>query len=262
MREPLVWFVLIAAILFGADQYLNKQNDQIIVDSAVRQRLATLWETQTGNAAKPKEIDSLVQSWLKEEIVFREAMRLGLGRDDTIVRRRLIQKLSFLSEEVGVNTNAETTQDVLSSYYYAHQDRYVTETRYSFFQIFFSSMEKAEQHLGIFSTIPEKWQLLGESSLLNQSYKEITYAVARRDFGSEFARTLQTLVVDDEGWQGPIKSSYGYHFVLIAEVKPEQQLPFDKARARVALDYADQQKSSSQADYYDSLLEKYEVIYE
>jgi peptidyl-prolyl cis-trans isomerase C len=262
LREPVVWFVLIAAILFGADHYLNNQDDQIVVDAAVRQRLDTLWETQTGNAAKPREIDSLVQSWLKEEIMFREAMQLGLERDDTIVRRRLIQKLSFLSEEVGANTNAETSQDVLTRYYNAHQDQYTTETRYSFFQIFFSSMQKAEQHRGTFSTMPEQWQSLGESSLLNQTYKEVSFAEARRDFGSEFARSLQTLNVEDEGWKGPIKSSYGYHFVLIEDVKPEKQLPFAMVSARVALDYADQQKSNSQADYYNALLEKYEVVYE
>ena len=115
MRDPLVWFVLIGLILFGADHYLNNQEDQIIVDEVVRQRLATLWQTQSGNPATAQEVDSLVQSWLKEEIMFREAMRLGLDRDDTIVRRRLIQKLSFLSEEVGIETNEQSKLDALTS---------------------------------------------------------------------------------------------------------------------------------------------------
>jgi peptidyl-prolyl cis-trans isomerase C len=262
LREPLVWFVLIGAILFSADHYLNDQDEKIVVDAGVRQRLATLWETQTGNAATPKEVESLVQSWLKEELMFREAMRLGLDRDDTIVRRRLVQKLSFLSEDVGVNASTTTTEDALTSYYAAHQKQYTTETQYTFSQIVFSTLAKAKQQLDVLSTMPSQWQSLGESSMLNRSHKRITFSETRRDFGSEFAHSLQNLSADSETWQGPIKSSYGYHFVLLENVEPEQQLPFSAVKARVASDYAERQKSKSQSQYYNSLLEKYEVVYE
>ncbi|MEZ7906728.1 MAG: peptidylprolyl isomerase [Pseudomonadales bacterium] len=262
MRDPLVWFVLIGLILFGADHYLNNQEDQIIVDEVVRQRLATLWQTQSGNPATAQEVDSLVQSWLKEEIMFREAMRLGLDRDDTIVRRRLIQKLSFLSEEVGIETNEQSKLDALTSYYYAHQEQYKTETRFSFQQIFFSTEEKADLY-GASTEVPStNWQSLGETSLLNSSYKEMTFAEARRDFGVQFATSLSELTESTEAWQGPIKSSYGYHFVRLQQVQIQQQLPFAMVRVRVAADYASEQRSTSQTDYYNALREKYDVVYE
>ncbi|MDG1204982.1 MAG: peptidylprolyl isomerase [Pseudomonadales bacterium] len=262
MRDPLLWFVLIGGILFGADHFLNSQADQIIVDDTVRQRLATLWQTQTGNPATAQEVDSLVQSWLKEEIMFREAMRLGLDRDDTIVRRRLIQKLSFLSEEVGIEATQQTKQDALMSYYDAHQEQYRTETRYTFQQIFFSTEENANQYVASALTPSIDWQSLGQTSLLNASFKEVTLSEVRRDFGVKFAKSLREFVEDTVAWQGPIKSSYGYHFVRLQQVKTEQQLPFAMVRAQVAADYASEQRSDSQADYYNALLDKYDVVYE
>lgn len=262
MRDPLVWFVLIGALLFSADHYLNSADEQIIVDEAIRQRLATLWQTQTGNTATTDEVDALVQSWLKEEIMFREAKRLGLERDDTIVRRRLVQKLSFLSEEVDIASSEQTQQDVMTSYYYEHQDEYKTEIRYTFQQIFFSSEENANQYVGEKIAELTDWQSLGDTSLLNTAYTQITFAEARRDFGAQFARSLSELVESVDAWQGPIKSSYGYHFVRLEDLKPAQQLPYAMVRTRVAKDYAQQLKTDSQSNYYDSLREKYEVVYE
>ena len=100
IKEPLVWFFLIGAVLFGADSFLRDTPDEIVVDDALRGRLAGLWKVQTGRDASAGELDSLVNNWLKDEVFYREALRLGLDREDSIVRRRMVQKLGFLMEDV------------------------------------------------------------------------------------------------------------------------------------------------------------------
>ena len=98
MKEPLLWFVLIGASLFVADQF--NEADAIVVNDVVRKQIATLWETQMGLKPSDDELDSLVHDWVREEVFYREALRLGLDQEDTIVRRRLVQKLGFLAREV------------------------------------------------------------------------------------------------------------------------------------------------------------------
>ena len=97
-RQPLIWFVLIGLFLFVADSQIGDDRHEIVITDALRDRLATLWTTQTGLVATEAEVDSLVDNWVKEEVLYREALRLGLDEDDSIVRRRLVQKLGFIAE--------------------------------------------------------------------------------------------------------------------------------------------------------------------
>ena len=97
-RQPLLWFAIAGVLLFVIDARIVTDRKQIIVTTAQQQRLATLWETQTGAMASPKELSSLISNWIQEEILYREALRLGLDEQDSIVRRRLIQKLGFIAE--------------------------------------------------------------------------------------------------------------------------------------------------------------------
>ena len=98
MKEPLVWFVLIGGLLFAADRYQGPA--PIVIDEAVKTQIANLWQTQMGVSPTEKELDSLVHNWVREEIFFREALRLGLDSEDTIIRRRLVQKLGFIAQDV------------------------------------------------------------------------------------------------------------------------------------------------------------------
>jgi hypothetical protein len=105
VTQPLVWFVIISLSIFGLDNLIPEGRDEIFVSAAQKDRIALLWKTQTGKDASIQELDSLVKNWIEEEVLFRQALRLGLDQDDSIVRRRLVQKLGFIAEaQMGTRT--------------------------------------------------------------------------------------------------------------------------------------------------------------
>jgi len=100
LRQPLLWFLCISGALFIADSRTANQPDAIVVSPAVRQRIVLLWETQMGAPPTASELESLIAGWIEEEALYREAIRLGLEREDSIIRRRLVQKLNFIASKV------------------------------------------------------------------------------------------------------------------------------------------------------------------
>jgi peptidyl-prolyl cis-trans isomerase C len=254
VKEPLLWFVLIGGILFTADHF--SAPDAIIVDDAVRNQIATLWETQMGKGPSAKELDSLVHDWVRQEVFYREAMRLGLDRDDTIVRRRLVQKLGFLAREV--NEESITSQDV-QTYYEAQIADYTLPVRYTLSQIYFSS---ADQHETLMQQLAEgsNWMELGESSLLPRSLIRKSERQITSTLGTQFTAQLNKLI---EGqWVGPIKSTFGHHLVKLEALSPEEATPLAYIEKRVVEDLLHQRREQSLEDYYQELTGQYEVDYQ
>ena len=98
LKQPLLWFALIGILLFVVDEQFSIDRNEILVTVAMQERLGGLWTTQTGLTASEQELDALVENWIREEILYQEALRLGLDQEDSIVRRRLVQKLGFIAE--------------------------------------------------------------------------------------------------------------------------------------------------------------------
>ena len=114
LKNPLFGFLLLGSVLFLLDSLAGSDRQSIVVSVAQQQRLAALWETQTGSEVTPEQLDSLVKNWVEEEVLYREALRLGLDHEDSIVRRRLIQKLGFIAES---NSSTTKTDLTLENYY-------------------------------------------------------------------------------------------------------------------------------------------------
>ena len=109
LRSPFFGFLLVGSLLFLLDSLARSDRQIIVVSAAQQQRLSTLWESQTGSSATPEQLDSLVSNWIEQEILYQEALRLGLDHEDSIVRRRMIQKLSFIAESDPSGTEAEVS---------------------------------------------------------------------------------------------------------------------------------------------------------
>lgn len=254
MKEPLLWFILIGAVLFFADRFTGPQ--PIIVDETVRTQIANLWETQMGMAPTEKELDSLVHNWVREEIFYREALRLGLENEDTIIRRRLVQKLTFLVQDVDED---EITRVDLEAYYGQNPSSYTLPDRYSLSQIFFPEHDQATE-VAAALTEGEDWKSLGESSLLPRtlvlkSEREITST-----FGTEFTSQLGRL---QEGqWTGPISSTFGFHLVKLDQFTPTELTPLAYVEKQVLTDLLHQRRQTSLDEYYEELLDQYDVQYQ
>jgi len=253
MKEPLLWFALIGILLFTADSLT--QSDPVIVDDTVRNQIATLWETQMGKEPDAAELQSLVNHWVREEIFYREALRLGLDRGDTIVRRRLVQKLEFLAQEV--NEDEITKADIVS-FYEANLDKYTLPVRYSFSQIYFSDDARSAE---IESQLDagDDWKKLGESSLLPRQLIRKSEREISSTFGAQFANAITSM--SPGGWRGPVESTFGFHIVSIDAVAAAEITPLANVEQQVLTDLLHQRQEESLARYYQDLMDQHDVKY-
>lgn len=226
------------------------------MDTAVKERLGNLWKVQTGKEPSTAELESILKNWIREEVFYREALRLGLDRGDSIVRRRLVQKLGFLVEEVPI---ALDESQAVEEYYQQNIHRYSLPVRYSISQIFFSDRQSAEK---IQTSLVDgvDWRTLGESSLLNSSYVSRSEREIDAIFGRIFVTQLFSLIQGQ--WVGPVRSSFGYHLVRLERITPSEATPLAYIERKVLADYQQSQVDAAMEKYYQALLQKYAIAYE
>lgn len=278
MREPLVWFLIVGALLFGAENYFNQPAATILVDSALRERLGTLWQTQTGMVITEKELESIIQGWIKEEVFYREALALGLDRDDPIVRRRLVQKLTFLIDDTagfsgnGVDYNpvgsaisdgapesGEELRRKLEHFYRVNESIYSLPERFSFSQIFFKDADAVNKIRRQLEN-GENWRMLGAPSMLAGSYVSRSKKKIASALGPAFIPYMDELVMGE--WIGPVKSSFGLHLVRLEKIQPLELPPLQFVEKKVMADYQREQLALRTDRYLEKLLGKYEVANE
>ena len=261
-REPLVWFLFLGALIFVLDRSLDDQAmREISIDQGVRDRLSMAWQASYGRAPTSDELRALIETHIVEEMLFREALALGLDKEDQIVRRRLTQKMRFLSEDALPSEPAEET--VLREWFAQRQHDYLEPARVSFRHVYVNPSRNeaaTKERLAAISRALEASldaSHLGDPSLLPLSYKDTPLQRVAGDLGTEFAEALATLPA--RAWSGPVKSAYGLHFVFI-ETRDEPELPaFEHLRQAIKRDYQAAQRAQANLDFIRGLREKYRV---
>jgi peptidyl-prolyl cis-trans isomerase C len=262
-REPLVWFFLVGLVLLVINGLRdgNERDDLIEVNSQIEAHIADQWETQMGRPPTIDEMKGLIDQWIKDEIYYREAIRLGLANNDTIVRRRLVQKLTFLTDDIA--TAQEPTDSELYAYYTEHQESYVEPVRYSFRHRYFSS-DRREQAQKDANAALEKIkngteaEFLGDSFMLQMAFIERSDHQIADLFGQEYAESLGEVVGDD--WVGPVRSVYGWHLVQIQARTPIRVLSFQEARFQLVSDLTLVRQQAANDAYYENLRSRYRIV--
>jgi len=270
LKDPLFHFLLIGFAIFVLYGVLNKDlaSDNINVisvnDSDIEQ-LKALWQKQWQRPPTKQELDGLVESHIREQVFYREALAMGLDKDDTIVRRRLMQKMEFLVADVSLPEDPETS--ALQEYYQNHLDRYREPARLSFSHIYFSvdqRGERAEQEAkaaldslkktGADANFPAD---MGDRFMLPSNYANRSTDEIARDFGKEFAE--QVAASPMRQWQGPVASGYGLHLVYISEVETAHVRELEEVKEQVKNDYLFDLRQEANKNVYDKLRERYEI---
>ena len=270
LREPMLHFVVAGALLFAADAFLNR--DQAGPDEAEPIRIGQgeirwLHETfanQWQRSPSRDELSGLVASLLEEELLAREARAQGLDQGDTIVRRRLAQKLSFLVEDT--SHIVEPTEDELRRFYLANIDRFRAEPRVSFTQIYFSAERRqhaeadAKAALVLISASQGSAdpEVLGDSLLLEERFLDIDHQALASMFGPDFADAVFHLTAGS--WHGPIKSSFGLHLVEVTHIRAMEIRSFETVRTIVVDEWRRQREKEMKSAYLAKLREKYGVL--
>ena len=256
LKHPLFLFTILGSLLFFIDSWSITNRREINVTAAQQQRLATLWETQTGYAVTPEQLDSLITNWIEEEILYQEALRLGLDEQDSIVRRRLIQKLGFIAESES-SESAETS--TLETFYGENINNYTLPERYTLRQLYFQTEIDANNALLAING-GEDSSGLGEPSMLNSEYAYLSTLEINATFGAGFSNQITNANL--ELWQGPFVSGFGFHLIQLIALHEEEITPFETVQDQVFMDYKRYQEQTARSDFIEELTEKYAVTIE
>jgi hypothetical protein len=272
LKEPLLHFLLLGAGLFIAYGLWSKPGSnaapgQIVVTVGQIEHLQAGFARTWQRPPTDPELKGLIDDWVREEIATREAMALGLDKDDTVIRRRLRQKLEFVSEDIAAQT--EPTDADLNAYLQAHPESFRVEPRFTFSQVYLNP-EKHGEHLAhdaaqLLAQLKQAGgeadiSTLGDSLLLEQTFQSVPISEVGKQFGEQFAAGLAELSPGQ--WQGPIESGYGVHLVLVSE-RTEGRLPaLAEVRDVVRREWDNARRLEGNGKVYQELLERYTVTIE
>ena len=269
IREPLVQFLLIGVAIFAIYDLVASQSepprDRIVVTEGRVQQLALVFAKTWQRSPSPQEMRGLIDAYVKEEIYYREATKLGLDRDDTLIRRRMQQKMEFLSEPS--DDRLAASDATLQSFYDANQADFLIEPEVEFQQILIDSEKdrepaevRAEQLLRQLRDSSQDVDAseLGDATLLPYATRLSSVTRIGNAFGENFAKKLATLPAGE--WTGPIKSPFGLHLVRITDRRDERLPPLNEIRKAVEQKWRTQERDRFQQDEYDRLRANYEVV--
>jgi peptidyl-prolyl cis-trans isomerase C len=269
IREPLVHFTILGAVLFLAyamvsDLFAVDQARQIVMDEAEIELLADGWQRQWQRPPTADELRGLVDARVREEVLYREARAMGLDVNDIVVRRRMVQKMELLSQDLALL--ADPTDQELRAFFDENRDDYLVPPRISFSHVYFNVdqrgatvLDDARQSLSDLRSAeppPVRAPELGDRFMLAYDYRLLAPAEVQRAFGSDFAEELSGL---EMGWQGPIVSGYGVHLVNITE-RVESRVPeYGEVRDRLVMDFNRMRRDRANEALYEGLSEGYTV---
>ena len=273
-REPLVHFLLLGVTLFGLYQWLGDQagdaaeaTREIVISQGRIESLAVGFTRTWQRPPTDPELEGLIQDHIREEVYYREAMALELDRDDTIIRRRLRQKMEFVTEDVA--TQAEPTDDELSAYLKTHPEMFGVERRFTFTHVYLNPdrhgdnlAREAAQLLAQLNQTGGKADVteMGDPLLLDHQFDAVPASEVAKQFGETFAVKLAELAPGQ--WQEPIESGYGVHLVFVSE-RTESRIPaLEEVRDAVRREWTNTRRLEANEKFYHGLLKRYAVTIE
>ncbi len=266
LRDPLVTFLVLGALMFALALYMGEDDAsyRVEIGAADIQRLTDQWSMQMRRPPSPQELRGLVDQLIKEEVYYREAKRLGLDTNDTIVRRRLVQKLTFLTEDIATAAPPDTS--ALEAYYQDNVDNYRLPERYTFTHRYFSADRRDDAEADARAALKDP-SVSGDPFMLQRNYASRSQREIANQFGKDFAAELASLAGQNAGdspqtdsWRGPLRSAYGWHVVQITKVEPTRVEPFAAIRTRVENDFKQAMRDTANQQYYSDTLQRYDVV--
>ncbi len=258
-REPLVHFLIAGLAVFAFSAWRGEAVDPasrtIEIDerqvSVLAERFAQTWQ----RAPTAADLDGLIRDHIKEEVYYREALRLGLEADDAIIRRRLRAKMEYLGAAQAENAVADDA--TLQRYLDRNVARYVEGARVSFDQIYLGEgSDAAVVKAGL--ARGGDWQTLGARISLPRSVDGADRTEIARQFGDKFAAALLK-AKQGNAWIGPVASGFGQHLVRVRAVSAVKAPALPDVRQRVENDWRAETVKAREAAAYQALLDGYTI---
>jgi len=272
LGEPLVQFLLIGTVLFLGSRALHPSlqagapSTRIELTEDDLRQMSVAWLAQGRPVPTPEQMRSLVDMRIREEILYREALALGLDKGDTIVKRRLAQKMEFLAEDVAALR--DPTTDELRAWFEKNVARFALPPRTSFRHLYFSpdrrgdrARDEAARALLKLAGKPGDWpgaSALADRFMFQDHYGDRSFEQLANLFGPPFARAV--LGLTPGSWQGPIESGYGWHLVWVDSLIPGRVPPFEEAESDVKAEWVAERRADAKRKAFDAMRARYEVV--
>jgi len=273
LREPLVHFMFIGAVIylmFGvfADPVLEGDDKTIVVSAGEVEWMRTSWQKRWNRPPTPEEFDGLIQQYIKETVLYREALTMGLNQHDTVIRRRLAQKMEFLAKDLV--SLAPPIDAELQAYFDEHRERYREPMRYTFTQVFFDPDKRGDATLADAEQVKkaliargdgiEDAGALGDALMLQNYYPEKSQRDIQKQLGGGFANSVVALSPGQ--WHGPVLSGYGVHLVFVHSVSDPPPAVLAEVREQVMQDWQSERREALNEKFYANLRDRYTIIIE
>ncbi|WP_143731141.1 peptidyl-prolyl cis-trans isomerase [Microbulbifer sp. GL-2] len=279
-REPLIHFLLIALMLFGSAELLKLKGGSLdqeytltVSEDLLFKYIQYQKKTFSPGFARAywqglssSEKAFLIDNYIHEEVLYREAISLGLEKNDQIIRRRLIQKLEYVTR--GVAHEVDISQNALKNYFQHHQERYRLEASITFTHVFFDGRKHSAERMNVLalqtlenlrskSEVFERSSGYGDRFPFHRNYVERTLQLVSSHMGEFLAQQVFTLPLNT--WSGPFESPYGLHLVLVTKNTASRLPTFKEAAPMVVEDYRREKMDSASRQKLQKLIARYQI---
>lgn len=270
IREPLVHFLALGLLLFAGYSALHREDatqpdaHRIDLTAGDLHQLEAAFAARWRRLPTPHEMAGMVEGRVREEIMYREALALGLDKDDAIVKRRMAQKMEFLAEDSAAAAEPERAE--LQAWFRQNAQRFASPPHVSFRQIYFSPDRRGARARADAAAVQQQLAdapadasapRQGDTFMFHDALTDQSPDQLAKNFGPGFARALFALPAGS--WQGPIESGYGWHVVLVSAASPGRVPGFEEVEPEVAAAWKEEQRVEALRKAYDKLRAKYEV---
>lgn len=271
LREPLVHFLILGAAVFALFKVAATPGAapeaRIVVTSGKIEQLATAFVRTWQRPPTVEELNGLIEDNVRDEVLYREALAMGLDKDDTVIRRRLRQKYEFLSEDAAL-AKPPSDQD-LQAWLDRHPEKFRVDPKIALRQIYFSvsgrgaaAAKDAETALARLNAAGKKSDAseLGDATMLPHELALSSVGEIARVYGDNFAQAVAGM--EPGRWSGPVKSGYGLHLVYVIERTQGRLRPLAEVRDEVQREWLTERRKSEADAKYRALRGKYAVVVE
>lgn len=269
-KEPLIHFLIVGVAIFIIDGLFNEpgpDESEIIVTAGEIESMAEIFQRTWQRPPTANELSGVIEDRIREEIFYREALALGLDKDDTIIRRRLRQKIQFLTDDLLLREVPDDS--VLQAYLDENLNTYRAESQISFEQLYFSTDRRgAEAETAALAALEllnagddvAEDAIDSDSLSLAPAYAAERQGEIDRVFGAGFAEQLLDAAVG--AWSGPHQSGYGLHIANVTEVTHPEDPQLDAVRDSVLRDWQQQTRQQANEAFYEQLKNRYTIVTE
>ncbi len=271
LREPLIHFLLIGAALFLIfavfDDPAGPQSNRILITNGQIEYLKTSFARTRQHSPTEQELEGLINGYVREEILYREALALGLDKNDSVIRRRLRQKLELMSDDLAGITIP--TGDQLQQFLETNSDKFRMEPQITFRHVFLDIAQRGisadDEAVGLLEVLTNAGNkpdpdTLGDRLMLPKSFNLTPVSEIAKLFGKSFS--IELINITPGKWAGPVQSGYGLHLILVTEHVAGRLPRLDEIRETVEWEWTAAHRTELKENIYNELRGKYTVVFE